>query len=214
MLRGSSFNKDFPRARPRLFLVRMNEGCVLCEDINIAAELLCHGTEAYWDNREGKFQIIQHFESGVFQGAVLLKFKNRRTGREGKAITFKISGNPEELNYRRKLFHASRHLSDGNTRRYHRERLLDALREAQKADEEKSYVPIIKGGGIDAVSEGENSEGLRRTGSGVQERSNGGREPGGEVGSEKEANEASGDRSDDGEEAGGSEEVETGETIK
>lgn len=135
--------RSWQKKRQYLFMARASDGCVLCQDLNIAAALLCRGVEIKWNAQQNQFDVRRQFPAGAFEGIEIgrLKAENNR-----KVFFFKIRGDLQELSLRRNLFHAGLHWTDNNEYRLCRERLLDALTEAKESDRQKTYIPIVSGG--------------------------------------------------------------------
>jgi hypothetical protein len=111
--------------RHYIFKVNPNGGTVECEDIFIAASLLCHGYK-YVDRK-----IVQDYTPGKFAGTLLGKV--RGTGE--RIFVFIIQGDVGELFERKNLFHCGAHLVDPMELRKARSLLMDALADAkQKAE--------------------------------------------------------------------------------
>ena len=155
--------KHFPRRRSYRFMLRPEENAVLCEDLNIATDLICQAIEIEWNRARTKFRIVQYFKPGNFVGVDL--GREKRTGQT--LYFFKVIGNVEELNRRRFLYHAGIHWASGKARASARNDLLDALSAAKQAVRDKTYIPVIKGGGFDGNEEGNRKEAICRDGANV-----------------------------------------------
>lgn len=193
-MRSDIFDKkNWKRGRHYRFIARPGEGCVLCQDINIAAALLCKAGEIEWDKDRKSFNLKRVFQPASFAGVEI----GREKGSDKTLFFFKIAGSIQALNFRRHLFHAGLHWTDSAEFRSTRERLLDALREAKLRDRDKTYIPVMRGGvsrDVEDKSEkgGPGGEkGVRRAWQNLPSGGEGKSETGPEVGSEKNGEQAS-----------------------
>lgn len=111
--------------RGRQYIFKVNKDSVECEDIFIAASLLCRGYK-YIAGR-----IEREYDPGKFAGTLLGIEKNTRQ----HLYVFIIQGNTAELFERKNLFHCGAHLVDPADLRKNRSLLMDALRNAKQISE-------------------------------------------------------------------------------
>lgn len=130
-------NKFFKKGRIYTFGPNQGGTGILCEDINVAAALMCHAIK-YVDRK-----VLKEYQPGKFAGTALGFVKN--SGQ--KIFLFDIRGDVRELSERRRLFHAGVHVSIDVEFKENREFLLDALKVAERVAEtgQKSYA--MKGPG-------------------------------------------------------------------
>jgi len=113
---GFSFGREY------IFGVDKDNKYVECEDIFIAASLLCHA--ARWENG----QFTKEYKPGRFAGTSIGRVTE--TGRI--VFIFRIEGNAAELWERKQLFHAGAHWVDPAELKRCRNFLMDALTEAKR----------------------------------------------------------------------------------
>lgn len=110
---------------------------VLCEDIGVAAALLCHGAVIV-DNR-----VRQRFKPGKFRDAHPGFF----TGQNETIFLFEILGDFADFEKRRKLFHSGLLFVSPQDYKGEREYLLDAIKVARGKAEKGSVMFPVKGSG-------------------------------------------------------------------
>jgi hypothetical protein len=122
--------------RGRQYIFKVNKDSVECEDIFIAASLLCRGYKYV----AGKLE--REYDPATFAGTFWGKDKTNGW----YVFVFRLMGNSTELFERKNLFHAGAHLVDPADLRKNRSRLMDALRDAKEKVETIEGVKFQSGG--------------------------------------------------------------------
>ncbi|MBU0598827.1 hypothetical protein KKF61_07645 [Patescibacteria group bacterium] len=133
----NQFDKFFKKGRIYKFYANQGGNGVLCEDIGVAAALMCHAIK-YVDRK-----VQKDYKPGKFAGTAGGFIK--QSGE--KIFLFDIRGDVKELSERRMLFHASLHRSDRSEFKYNMNFLLEELEVAKRVDESGSKSYAMKGNG-------------------------------------------------------------------
>ena len=164
----NQFSKFFKKGRIYTFGPNPGGTGILCEDINVAAALLCHSIK-YADRK-----VLKEYKPGKFADAHPGFLK-----KSGELIfLFDIRGDVRELSERQKLFHLGVHVSANKEFKENREFLLDALKVAKRvAETGKKSFPVKGPGNGNEEAEVQGAQSLPSDGGSADAESDGGAVP-------------------------------------